>query len=127
MMIKIYSEYVLLLHQIIAQETGGGMGLRDVGLLDSALQSAFHTFDGKELYPTKQEKAARLGHSLISNHAFLDGNKRIGMHVMLSFLRASGIRLNITDEEYVRVGRAVARGEMKYEELLDWVRRMHHG
>lgn len=64
---------------MIAQETGGAVGVRDMGLLESALENAYLTYDGEELYKTKEEKAARLGYSLISNHAFVDGNKRIGV------------------------------------------------
>ena len=77
-MTKFTKEKVLLLHQYIAAETGGSVGVRDEGLLESALQSAFATFDGRELYPTKEEKAARIGASLVANHSFLDGNKGIG-------------------------------------------------
>ena len=87
-MIKFTKEKILLLHQLIAQETGGEVGLRDQALLESAIESAFATFDGQDLYPTKEAKAARLGYALISNHAFLDGNKRIGVYVMLTFLGA---------------------------------------
>lgn len=121
-MIKFSREKVLLLHQIISEATGGDPNLRDMDLLDSALESAFQTFDGRELYPTKQEKAARIGYSLISNHAFVDGNKRIGMYVLLTFLETNGIKLNPTNEEVARVGLAVAAGEMKYEDLLDWIK-----
>ncbi len=121
-MIKFSREKVLLLHQLIAEETGGDPNVRDLNLLDSALNSAFQTFDGKELYPTKQEKAARIGYSLISNHAFVDGNKRIGMYVLLTFLETNGIRMELTDEEIARVGLAIAAGSMKYEELLAWIR-----
>ena len=121
-MIRFSREKVLLLHQLIAEETGGDPNVRDLNLLDSALNSAFQTFDGKELYPTKQEKAARIGYSLISNHAFVDGNKRIGMYVLLTFLETNGIRMELTDEEIARVGLAVADGSMKYEELLAWIR-----
>ena len=120
-MIKFSREKVLLLHQIISEATGGDPNLRDMGLLDSALESAYQTFDGKELYPTKQEKAARIGYSLISNHAFVDGNKRIGMYVLLTFLETNGIRINPTNEEVARVGLAVASGEMKYDDLLKWI------
>lgn len=120
-MIKFSKEKVLLLHQLIAQETGGGIGVRDEGLLESALEGAFASFGGQELYPTKEEKGARLGYTLISNHAFLDGNKRIGMYVMLTFLEVNGIRLECTNEEVARVGLAVASGEMGYEVLRDWV------
>lgn len=73
-MIKFSQDKVLLLHQLITQETGGDNGVWDYGLLDSALESVFATFDGVELYPTKEEKGARLGYALISNHAFVDGN-----------------------------------------------------
>ena len=120
-MIKFSRDKVLLLHQIISQETGGDPNLRDINLLDSALESAFQTFDGKELYPTKEEKAARIGYSLISNHAFVDGNKRIGMYVLLSFLEVNGIKIRPSDEEVVRVGLAPAAGEMKYEDILAWI------
>ncbi len=121
-MIKISLEKVLLLHQLIAEETGGDPNVRDLNLLDIALNSAFQTFDGKELYPTKQEKAARIGYSLISNHAFVDGNKRIGMYVLLTFLEINGILMELTDAEITRVGLALADGSMQYEDLLSWIR-----
>ena len=111
-----------LLHQLIAQETGGSIGLRDEGLLESALEGAFATFGGKELYPTKEEKGARLGYALISNHAFVDGNKRIGMYVMLTFLEVNGIRMDCTNREVADTGLAVAAGQMDYDALLEWVR-----
>ena len=120
-MIKFSREKVLLLHQLITEETGGDAGVRDFGLLDSALENIYQTFDGRELYPTKQEKGARLGYTLISNHAFVDGNKRIGMYVLLTFLETNGIKLRPTNAEVARVGLAVAAGEMKYQELLDWI------
>ena len=120
-MIKFSQEKVLLLHKLITEETGGDPNVRDIALLNSALESAFQTFGGKELYPTKEEKGARIGYALISNHAFVDGNKRIGMYVLLTFLETNGIRIRPTNEEVARVGLAVASGEMKYRELLDWI------
>ena len=120
-MIKFSQEKVLLLHKLITEETGGDPNIRDLALLDSALESAFQTFDGQELYPTKEEKGARIGYALISNNAFVDGNKRIGMYVLLTFLEVNGIRIYPSEEEVVRVGLAVASGEMKYEELLEWI------
>ena len=121
-MIKFSKDKVLLLHKLIAQETGGSIGLRDEALLDSALENAFAGFDGQDFYPTKEEKGARLGYTLISNHAFVDGNKRIGMYVMLTFLEVNGIRLDCANDEVVEVGLAVASGAMDYEALLAWVR-----
>ena len=113
---------VLLMHRLIAERTGGDPTLRDASLLDSALASAYATFGGEELYPTVEEKAARLGFSLIANHAFVDGNKRIGMLVMLTFLELCGKPLKLTDGELVRVALAVASGEMDYPSLLAWVK-----
>ena len=121
-MIKFSKDKVLLLHQLIAQETGCSVGIRDEGLLESALETAFSSFDGPEFYPTKEEKGARIGHSLISNHAFVDGNKRIGVYVMLTFLEVNGIRLDCTNEEVVHVGLSVADGSMDYDALLLWIK-----
>ena len=121
-MIRFSVDKVKLLHQLMAEETGGSVGIRDEGLLDSAIESINQTFDGKELYPSKEEKGARLGYSLISNHSFLDGNKRIGMFVMLTFLEVNGIRLECTNEDVAEAGLAVAAGKMGYEDLLEWVK-----
>ena len=120
-MIKFSKQKVLLLHQILAEATGGGVGVRDEALLDSALENAFAGFDGEEFYPSKEEKGARLGYTLISNHAFVDGNKRIGVYVMLSFLEMNGVRISCTDEELITVGLSVADGSMGYDQLLQWV------
>ena len=120
-MIKISQEKVLALHEILTKKTGGDPNVRDIALLNSAIESAFATFDGQELYSTKEEKGARLGFSLISNHAFVDGNKRIGMLVMLVFLEVNGIKIRLSNDEIVRVGLAVASGKMKYKELLAWI------
>ena len=121
-MIRFSEEKVLLLHQLIVAETGGSNELRDIGLLDSALEGIFQTFGDEELYPTKEEKGARLGYTLISNHAFVNGNKRIGMYVMLTFLEVNGIHMVCTNEDVVEAGLGVASGEMNYEELLAWVK-----
>ena len=120
-MIKFTREDALRLHHLVARESGGSVGIRDEGLLESALEGAFAGFGGEEFYPTIQEKAARLGYTLIANHAFVDGNKRIGMYVLLTFLETNGIKLRPTNAEVARVGFAVAAGEMKYQELLDWI------
>ena len=120
-MIEFDQDKVLLLQQLLIESTGGTAGVRDFGLLDSALASAFQTFDGVDLYPTKEEKAARLGFNLVSNHAFLDGNKRIGLLVMLSFLAINGINIKYTDEELIEIGLSLASGSMNYDNLLEWI------
>ncbi len=123
-MIKFSKEKILLLHQLIAQETGGDAGVRDYGLLESALESAYQTFGGKELFPSKEEKAAKLGFSLISNHAFVDGNKRIGMYVMLTFLEMNGIHISPSDDDVINLGLAVASGRSYYDDILEWIKRL---
>ena len=121
-MIELHKEKVLLLQHLLIQETGGSAGVRDINLLDSALENIYQTFDGKELYPTKEEKAAMLGFSLISNHAFLDGNKRIGIYVMITFLEINGLSIDCTNQELVELGLGVADGRLKYNEILDWIK-----
>ena len=121
-MIKFSKEKVMLLHRLLVEQTGGEDGIRDVGLLESALEAAYATFDGKELFPTKEEKAARLCTGLISNHAFVDGNKRIGIYVLLTFLEVNGISVEATDGELVEIGLSLAKSEMKYEDLLAWIK-----
>ena len=121
-MIRFSKEKILLLHRIMAQATGGSIGVRDEGLLESALEAAFSGFGDKEFYPTKEEKGARLGYNLISNHAFVDGNKRIGMYVMLTFLEVNGIHMDCTNDDVAETGLAVASGKMDYDALLQWVR-----
>lgn len=121
-MIKFSKEKVLLLHKLLIEQTGGEDGVRDISLLESALESCYTTFDGKELFPSKEEKAARLCFGLISNHAFVDGNKRIGVYVLLTFLEVNGISLKVTDKELVNLGISLAEGTMKYDSLLNWIK-----
>ena len=120
-MIKLSKEKVLLLHQLIAEETGGDVGVRDMALLESALGNAYATFDGEELYKTKEEKAASLGFSLISNHAFVDGNKRIGVFTMLMTLKLNSVRLLYTQAELITLGLSVAEGSFDYSDVLQWI------
>ncbi len=120
-MIKFSKEKILLLHQVMAEATGGDVGVRDDALLESAIENIYATFDGIELYPTKEEKAARLGYSLISNHAFVDGNKRIGMYIMISFLELNGIKIDANNDDVVKLGLSVASGNANYDDILNWI------
>ena len=122
-MIRLSKNKVLFLHEMLARETGGSVGVRDEGLLESALEAAISGFGDMEFYPTKEEKGARLGYNLISNHAFLDGNKRIGMYVMLIFLEVNGIQLDCSNSDVSQTGLAVASGAMDYDALLQWVKK----
>ena len=120
-MIRIDINNALTLQKLVIDISGGTSGIRDSTLLDSALNTAFQTFQGKELYSSIEEKSARLGFNLVSNHAFVDGNKRIGLLVMLTFLEINGIKLFFTDDELVQIGLSLANGKMTYENLLDFV------
>ena len=118
---KLTREQVLALHQELIQAHGGDMGIRDEGLLDSALAAPFQTFGGQHLLPTVQQKAVRLGFGLIMNHPFVDGNKRIGTHVMLTVLAMNGIELEYTQKELYETILKVAAGKSSFDELLNWV------
>ena len=120
-MIVLSKEQVISLHSQLIEETGGVGGLRDEGLLDSALNAPFQSFGNVEPFPSIQQKAARLGYGLIMNHPFVDGNKRIGAHVMLVFLALNGIELDYTQDELADVILGVASGKTGFDELLKWI------
>ncbi|MDR0379281.1 MAG: type II toxin-antitoxin system death-on-curing family toxin [Candidatus Accumulibacter sp.] len=124
-MIRLSTEQVLLLHRITAEETGGSSGVRDAGLLDSALNAPFQTFGGQDLYPSLIGKAARLGHSLIANHPFVDGNKRIGVLVMLTFLELNGVSVQCADDELADIGFGAAGGSLSGGDLEAWISEHH--
>lgn len=114
-------EQIKLIHGELIRETGGLDGVRDVGLLESAVLAPLQTFDDEALYPSMQQKAARLCIGLIQNHPFVDGNKRIGIHAMLVFLNLNGVELAYTQEEITSVGLALANNKMDESGLLKWI------
>ena len=120
-MIILSKEQVLKLHASLIEATGGSGGIRDEGMLDLALNNPFQSFGGKELYPSIQAKAARLCFGLVKNHAMLDGNKRLGAHVMLVFLTLNGYELSYSQNELSDVILALASGDIGEKELLQWI------
>ena len=120
-MIILSKEQILLMHDQLIEETGGSKGLKDEGMLESALAAPFQSFDGNGLFPSVYQKAARLGYGLASNHAFVDGNKRIGAHAMLVFLALNRIRLDYTQEELSELFLGVAADEKGYSDVLNWI------
>ena len=120
-MIIISKEQIINLHKQLIDETGGSHGLRDEGLLDSACNAPFQRFDNQELFPTIQQKSARLAYGLIKNHPFVDGNKRIGTHVMLILLALNGIELNYTQEELYTIILEIASGTAELNKLTEWI------
>ena len=121
-MIGITKCQILSIYEMLIERTGGSTGVLNESLIDSALNNIWQTFDGLELYSTLAEKGARLGYSLVRNHSFSDGNKRIGIFAMLTFLSVNGIEITWTDTEIVETGLALASGLMDYEALLAWLR-----
>lgn len=112
---------VIQMHNLLIEKTGGSAGIKDSGLLDSALNLPFQSFGGEDIYKTVRAKSARLAFSIVNNHPFIDGNKRIGILVMLVFLEMNGIEVMCTDEELVKLGLELASGKISYEELLNWI------
>ena len=124
-MIILTKEQILILHKLIYERYGGSYGIRDEGLLESALETPFQTYDGQDLYKSEIEKIARLSYGLIGNHPFEDGNKRIGALVLLTLMELNGLELVATDEELTKVIYDVASGSegMSAGDLYSWVQK----
>ena len=122
-MIWISAEDVILIHSRVIEGSGGLDGLRDRDGLEAAVSAPMQTFDGKELYPTDLEKIARLGFGLASNHAFVDGNKRIGAMMTQLLLKWNGYDLTLHSGELADMFIAIADGTAKEKDLLDWISR----
>jgi death-on-curing protein len=120
-MIKFSKENVLSIYEVLTLKTGGTVGIRDEGLLASALEAPYQTFSGVDLFPTLLEKGVRLGFGLVSNHPFVDGNKRIGILIMLVFFEMNGILIDFTDDEVVDMALGLASGKYSYNDLLSIV------
>jgi death-on-curing protein len=120
---KLLSErQIILMHEQLIRATGGADGIRDEGLLEAAVFAPYQTFGDTELFPSIEEKAARLGFGLVKNHAFTDGNKRIGAHAMLVFLALNGVDVTYTQKELSDIILQIASGEREYADLLLWIR-----
>ena len=120
-MIILSKEQVLGLHTSLIEATGGCDGIRNEGMLDSALNNPFQSFDGKELYPSIQAKAAQLCFGIVKNHAMIDGNKRLGAHVMLVFLALNGYELSYSQKELSDMILELASGQINAENILQWI------
>lgn len=120
-MILLSKKQIIALHSYLVTETGGSNGIRNEKLLESAISAPFQTFDNMEVFPSIQQKAARLGYGLIKNHAFVDGNKRIGAHAMLVFLALNKIELDYTQTELSDTILKVTADEYTFNDLLEWI------
>lgn len=120
-MIRLTEQQVLSVHSMMIKMTGGLDGVRDKSLLDSALNAPFQTFDDKEIYSSLLSKAAVMCRSIISNHPFVDGNKRTGIHTMLIFLELNGVEPKFSQKELIELGLGVASGQLNYDDILNWL------
>ena len=120
-MITLTVSEILRLHQKLLDATGGLSGTRDLGLLESAVYSANQVFGEEEAYPTVEQRAARLAYAITQNHPFADGNKRIGMLVMLMTLQLNHVQIQYTQAELIQLGLSVADNSYRYEDILAWI------
>ncbi len=120
-MILLNISEILSIHSKLIIKTGGTDGIRDIGLLESAVYSAYGAFGDEEVYSAVEEKSARLCFAIISNHAFVDGNKRIGILVMLMTLKLNKIKISYSQKELIDLGLGVADGSVNYNEILKWI------
>jgi death-on-curing protein len=118
---RVTTEQVIEMHSALIAETGGLDGVRDLNLLDGSVNSPYHTFGGQNLYPTIQAMATHLAFSLIKNHPFLDGNKRIGVLTMLVFLDVNGIPVHCSNEELIELGLGLVEGGVDESFVIDWI------
>ena len=116
----LYPKQVLYLYQHIIQRTGGTLGLQDEGLLESAVYRPQASFGGQDLYPDLFSKAAALGHSLIRNHPFVDGNKRVGFEAMRLLLRLNGYDIQATINAKVVFVMEIAKGTLTEQDIAEW-------
>ncbi|WP_295150719.1 type II toxin-antitoxin system death-on-curing family toxin [uncultured Peptoniphilus sp.] len=114
-------EFVIRLHEMLIEKSGGSKGVRDMNLLESALYSPLQTFGDQELYPDDLDKIVNISYALINNHSFIDGNKRIGTLVLYMLLRENEYELEWTDEEIIEIGLKVASGDMDKKELKKFI------
>ena len=120
------AEHVLFIHYRLVSETGGEHGVRDIGLLESAIARPGATFDKQELYKNIFEKAAALMESLVNNHPFIDGNKRTGIACTVLFLRQNGILFSAKNSDLEEFTLRVASTKIKLPEISKWLKNHSH-
>jgi len=118
---KLDTDQVLYLHNLMFNATGGFPGIRDLAVLESAIYHAYASFEGKDLYKTIEEKAARQAYRIIRNRPFIEGNKRTGLFVMLVFLELNSIKLYFNQSELVNLGTCIADGSINPGQITEWI------
>jgi death-on-curing protein len=125
--VRITADIICAIHSRLIETTGGLDGVRDTNMLDMSANSPFQTFEGIDLYPTTIDKAAHLAYSLIKNHAFIDGNKRIGIAVMIIFLKSNDFNISCTNDELTSLGFGIADGTIDEGDIKNWISEHSHG
>jgi len=120
-MMQLTVNEVLEIHEKLISVTGGSSGIRDIGLLESAVLGCYQSFGGIDLYPSIIEKSARVAFSICKNHPFVDGNKRVAVTSMLVMLRMNDIELLFTQKELIIFGLGIADGSNNYDEIILWI------
>ncbi len=115
-------EDVLTPHDFSIKDFGGLSGVRDIGLLESAIARPFQTFNDEDLYPSPISKVAAVGESLIINYPFLDGNKRTGILVMIALLKEYNIQVNASNDSLYQFTISISTGETKFDQIVEWLR-----
>lgn len=118
-MIQITIDDVLKIHKLIVEANGEKVDVRDRGLLESSINSTYQTFGGKDLYDSVEKKAAHLCYSIIENHPFVDGNKRVGIMMLLVMLKIYGVKKEFTDDELIELGYEIAKGNLIRDIILE--------
>lgn len=118
----ITKEIVIKLHELSIIKYGGSMGIRDEGLMESAIARPYQTFGGEDLYPTFFEKAAAIAESIIINHPFVDGNKRTGYLAMLAILEESKRQINVSNDDIYGFVIQISTGEAKFDQIVAWLK-----
>lgn len=114
---------LIVLHDKIIKKTGGSSGIRDIGLLESALNKAFQTFDGEDLYPDILDKISTFVYSTINNHPMIDGNKRLGVMVLWMLLNMNKINIEYSQKEFIELGLGIADGQVNENDITLWIQK----
>lgn len=118
---KLCIDDILLSYETLIEITHGEYGIRDLSMLESSIENTFATFDQKELYPTIESKAAHIAYSIINNHPFIDGNKRMGIGTMLTFLFINETYIVATKDELVDLGLGIANSNYNQDYIYKWI------
>ena len=118
----ITKEVILKLHELSIIKYRGSLGIREEGLMESAISRPYQTFGGEDLYPTDLEKAAAIAESIIINHPFVDGNKRTGYLAMLAILEEGKLEISASNDDIYSFVIKISTGEIRFDQIVEWLK-----